>query len=177
MEKLIVAFESEKSCQRICDILKDGGVAACYPANSGGEVKRLASMLHVSTVVCGYKLKDGLAEDLFYDLPPAAVMLVVAKPAQIEELGDDIFSIPAPVSKSDLCAAVSLLFQVGRRLERALRPKRSDTENEVVEKAKRHLMERDGVTEEQAHRYMQKKSMDSGAKMLQTAILALQDRI
>lgn len=177
MEKVIVAFDSEKSCQRMSDIIKEGCACVCYSANSAGEAKRLAAKFHINTLVCGYKLRDDLAEDLFYDLPPASVMLVVARPDQLEMLSDDIFTLSAPVSKGDLCACVSLLFQVERRLERALRPKRSDTENEVVEKAKRHLMERDGLSEEEAHRYMQKKSMDTGAKMLQTAILALQDRI
>ena len=177
MEKVIVAFDSEKSCERICDILKAGCVAACYSAHSGGEVKRLAAKLHVNTVVCGYKLRDELAEDLFYDLPPASVMLVVAREEQLDQLSDDIFTIAAPVSKGDLCTTVSLLFQVSRRLESMLRPKRNDTENEVVEKAKRHLMEHRGLSEEEAHRFMQKKSMDGGAKMLQTAILVLQDRI
>ncbi len=37
-------------------------------------------------------------------------------------------------------------------------------------------MERDGLSEEEAHRYIQKKSMDSGAKMVQTAVLVLEDR-
>ena len=34
-------------------------------------------------------------------------------------------------------------------------------------------MDRNGMTEEQAHRYLQKKSMDSGAKLVQTAQLVL----
>ena len=38
-------------------------------------------------------------------------------------------------------------------------------------------MERDGLSEEEAHRYIQKKSMDSGARMVQTAIQVLEDRL
>ena len=34
-------------------------------------------------------------------------------------------------------------------------------------------MDRNGMTEEQAHRFLQKKSMDSGVKMVQTARLVL----
>lgn len=177
MEKVIVAFESEKSCQRICDILESGCVAACYRARSGGEVKRLAAKLHIGTVICGYKLRDGSAEDLFYDLPPSSAMLVIARQDMLDLLSDDIFTLPAPVSKGDLCASVNMVLQMNRRLERSLRPKRNEEETQVVERAKQHLMERDGLTEEEAHRYLQKKSMDSGSKLVQTAILILEDRL
>ena len=42
-----------------------------------------------------------------------------------------------------------------------------------MERAKALLMDRNGMTEEQAHRFLQKKSMDSGAKLLQTAQMVL----
>ncbi len=176
MEKVIVAFESEKSCTRICDILEGGCAVVCCKARSGGEVKRLVAKQHIGTVICGYKLRDTSAEDLFYDLPPATAMLVIARQDMLDMLSDDVFTLPAPVTRGDLCASVNMVLQMNRRLERALRPRRSDEETELVEKAKRHLMERDGLTEEEAHRYIQKKSMDSGSKMVQTAILILEDR-
>ena len=46
-------------------------------------------------------------------------------------------------------------------------------EQAVIDDAKRLLMNRNGMTEEQAHRFLQKKSMDSGAKLIQTAQLVL----
>ena len=55
------------------------------------------------------------------------------------------------------------------RLERAARPQRSQEELALIDRAKALLMDRNGMTEEQAHRYLQKKSMDSGAKLIQTA--------
>lgn len=177
MEKIIVAFESEKSCERICDILESGCVATCCKARSGGEVKRLVAKQHIGTIICGYKLRDESAEDLFYDLPPSSAMLVIGRQDLLDLLSDDIFTLSAPVSRSDLCASVSMVLQMSRRLERMLRPKRNEEENHLVDKAKRHLMERDGLTEEEAHRYIQKKSMDSGARMVQTAILVLEDRV
>ena len=87
MEKVIVAFESEKACERICDILESGGVAACYRAHSGGEVKRLVAKQHIGTVVCGYKLRDETAEDLFYDLPAASTMLVIGDQILVRKKG------------------------------------------------------------------------------------------
>ena len=46
-------------------------------------------------------------------------MLVLARQDRLDLLGnDDIFRLPSPVSRGDLLAAVRLLLQVGRRLER-----------------------------------------------------------
>ena len=39
----------------------------------------------------------------------------------------------------------------------------------IVEQAKSLLMEREGLSEEEAHHQLQKRSMDSGARLVQTA--------
>ena len=152
MEKVIVAFESDKSCWRIKEILENTGTASCIVCRSGDQVKRAVSKLHVSTVVCGYKFADESAEGLFEDLPPTCAMLVVA----------------------DLIASVRMLLQVGHRLERYVRPRRSEEEQAVIVQAKQVLMDRHGMTEAQAHRFLQKRGMDSGAKLIQTAQLVLE---
>ena len=77
------------------------------------------------------------------------------------------------MSRSDLTASVRMLLQMGRRLERILRPRRSEGEQELIRQAKAVLMDRSGMSEEQAHRYLQKKSMNSGARLTQTAQLVL----
>ena len=93
----------------------------------------------------------------------------------LDVLTEDIFRLPAPVSKGDLCASVRMVLQMNHRLERMIRPRRNEEEQAVIEEAKRLLMERNGMTEEQAHRFIQKKSMDSGSRMVQTARLVLGD--
>ena len=174
MEKVIVAFESDKSCRRIKDILEAAGTASCIVCRSSAEVKRVVNKLHITAVVFGYKFPDESAEDLFDDLPASCAMLLVA-PRSLLELceNEDIFKLAAPVSKGDLAASVRLLLQMGRRLEKFVRPRRSDEERSVISEAKAVLMGRNGMTEEQAHRFLQKRSMDTGAKLIQTAQMVL----
>ena len=125
-------------------------------------------------VVCGYKLGDQTAELLFDDLPPACAMLVLAPQDRLDLLENgDIFRLPSPVTRGDLLASVRLLLQVGRRLERYGRPRRAEEERALIDRAKALLMDRHGLSEAQAHYYLQKKSMDSGAKLVQTARLVL----
>ena len=64
---------------------------------------------------------------------------------------------------------------LGRRLERLDRPCRPSEEQEVIRRAKALLMERDGMTEAQAHRFLQKHSMDHQEKLLRTAQAVLDE--
>lgn len=175
MEKVIVAFENIANCQRICDMLESGGIARCIPVHSAGEVKRLVSRSDIGVVVCGYKFNDGAAERLYEELPQNCSLLVVAQQSQLDFLSEEIFRLPAPISKAGLCASVRMLFQMNRKMNLFLRPRRNEAEEQVIREAKAVLMERNQLTEEQAHRWMQKKSMDTGAKLIQTARLILED--
>ena len=126
-------------------------------------------------MVCGYKLADESAEGLFDDLPTSCAMLVVAVQSLLDLCqNEDIFKLSSPVSKGDLIASVRMLLQVGHRLERFIKPRRSEEEQAIIRQAKEVLMERHGMTEAQAHRFLQKRSMDSGAKLIQTAQLVLE---
>jgi len=174
MEKVIVAFENEKTVSRVREIIETAGVASCLVCHSAAEVKRLINKQHLCTVVCGYKFGDETAERLLEDLPPNCSMLVVASQSMLSLLeSEDVFRLPAPVSRGDLLASVRMLLQISRRMERFVRPQRSQREQALIEEAKDILMERNGFSEEQAHRFLQKKSMDSGEKLARTAQMVI----
>ncbi len=174
MEKIIVAFENERTAQRVKELLEACGAASCLVCRTADQVRRTIHKLRIPAVVCGWKLGDQTAEMLFDDLPASCAMLVLAPKNRLELMGnDDIFRLCAPASRGDLAASVRMLLQIGRRLERYGRPGRSGEEQELIDQAKALLIERRGMTEEQAHYYLQKKSMDSGAKLVQTARLIL----
>ncbi len=175
MERVIVVFDSEKSTQRICEMIESAGLAACLPCRSGAEARRAAAKHEVSLVVCGFRLSDGTGEALYEDLPPTTSLLMVAAQHHLDMVSEDILRLPAPISRSDLVTSVRMVLQMSRRVNRLIRPRRTDQEEEIIQQAKHLLMDRNGLTEEQAHRYLQKKSMDTGVKMIQTARLILDD--
>ena len=174
MEQVILAFENSKSCLRIKEILENSGTAACVVCKSADQVRRTVNKLHIPAVICGYKLADETAETLFSDLPLSCAMLVLAPQNMLDLIqDDDIFRLPAPVSKRDLTASVRMLLQMGHRLERFVRPRRSQEELDLIAQAKALLMDRNNMTEEQAHRFFHITSMDNGTKLIQTAQMVL----
>lgn len=176
MEQVILAFEGEKTANRIREVIENAGVAECLLCRSAAEVKRLVNKQHITTVVCGYKLADETAEALCEDLPPTCSILVIAVQGMLEMIEkNEVFKLAAPVGRNDLLASVRMLLQVGYRMEKFVQPRRSKEDREMIEKAKQLLMDRHGMSEEQAHRFLQKRSMDAGARLIQTAQMVLDE--
>ena len=97
-------------------------------------------------------------------------MLMVGQQHQLEQCGSpDIFKLATPLRREETVVTVRLLIQFSHRMERFVRTSRSTADQREIEKAKRALMERFGITEEDAHRQLQRRSMDSGRRLAQTA--------
>lgn len=169
MDQILVAFESEKTCHRVREILERSGTASCLICRSADQVRRWVNKQHLTAVVCGYKLADETAADVLEDLPPFCAMLVVAPQDRLNLLREErLIPLPAPTSRSALLEGVERLLQMGREAEKSL-SRRDREERELIERAKALLMARNAMTEEEAHHFLQKKSMDQGAKLVQVA--------
>lgn len=176
MDTVIVAFENANMSQRFSDLLETSGTARCLVCQSGDQVRRCLSRQPVYCVVCSPHLTDGPAEWLAEDLPPACSLLLVGPQHILDACGGrDTYKLATPIRREEALCTVRLLLQFGRRMERMLRPRRSPGEREVVERAKALLMERKGLGEDEAHRLLQKRSMDEGARLIQTARRVIQE--
>lgn len=170
MDTVIVAFESDSLCRKFRDLLEGSGSAACLICHSGSQVRRAAAAQPIYCVVCGTRLSDGPAEWLCGDLPPFCSLLMVGPAHQLALCSDpDIFKLPTPIRREEALSTVSLLLQFGHRMERFTAARRSGSDQAVVDRAKRLLIDRLGMTEDQAHRELQKRSMDTGARLSHTA--------
>ncbi len=177
MRQVIVAFESRANRERIRDLLESTGEFSCLLCQNGGQVRRAARKLRVDIVVCGFKLGEESCESLFYDLPQRCAMLLIAPQAQLELCeAEGVFKLQSPIRRAELLASVRLLAQLRRPGRDSGPARRSREERELVERAKAVLMDRHGMTEGQAHRFLQKQSMDNGARLTDTARLVLADQ-
>ena len=138
MDRVLLAFEGEKTLDQMEQVFEGTGIQVAGKARSCAETLRLASRLDECVVLCGFKLL-------------------------------------APVRRSDLINSVHMLLHLREDGARLSMPRRSEEEKQIIGEAKALLMERHGMTEAEAHRYIQKRSMDAGAKMVQTAKLILGD--
>ena len=169
MSHMLVAFAGEKTRQRMTEILESAGIRVAAACGSGAEVLRWSSRIGEGVVLCGYKLWDMTADDLCENLPKDFSMVLLAAPMQLEICCcEEIFCLPAPACRSEIVDSVQMLLDQ-KRENPAPVPKRSEEDRLLIAKAKELLMTRNQMTESQAHRFIQKCSMDTGAKMVQTA--------
>ena len=177
-QTVIVAFESGENSARIKAALESEGEFSCLVCRSAAEVKRAVRKQHLCIIVCGFKLADETCENLFYDLPEGCFMLMAGSQNRLElSETEGIFKLRSPVRRGELLASVRMLAQFQRYIPREKGPaKRGEEEQRLIQRAKAVLMDRHGMTEEQAHRFLQKQSMDNGAKLTDTARLVLADQ-
>ncbi|MDO5388964.1 MAG: ANTAR domain-containing protein, partial [Clostridia bacterium] len=82
-----------------------------------------------------------------------------------------IFKLSMPLQKNDLVCSVEMLMTIDAQYKPIVH--KDQNEEKIILKAKHLLIDMYSMTEEQAHRYMQKKSMDTGRKLIEIAKIIL----
>ncbi len=177
MANVIVAFSKSTDARNIKNVLMRSGFSVVAVCNSGAQVLAQAEDLNSGLIVCGYQLTDMLYEELRNNLSSEFSLLVVASPSRWESrLPENVMCLPMPLKVHDLVSTLEMMAQAldrRRKKQRQLPKKRSDEEQKLIDQAKKLLIERNGMSEEEAHRYMQKCSMDSGTNMAETAQMVI----
>ncbi|ROR27449.1 response regulator NasT [Mobilisporobacter senegalensis] len=177
MVSIIIAFPKIEDAKNIKNILLRNGYDVDATCTSGAGVLNIANELDGGIVLCGYKLPDMQYNELMNYLPKGFNMLLVASPKKFEDcINNDIVCLGMPIKTRDLLDTLQMMtYNYSRRKKReANRPKeRNEEAKKTIAKAKAILMERNNMSEEEAHRYIQKTSMDSGTKMVETAEMIL----
>lgn len=177
MTSIIVAFPKLEDAKGIRNLLVRNGFNVQGVANNGASVVNLANDLDEGIVVCGYKFADMVYHELNEYLPKEFQMLLVASKHVLEQCqGEDIMGLSMPIKAYELLQTLGMMvdnMERARRRRRRQPHQRSEEERRILEEAKGVLMERNNLTEEEAHRYIQKNSMDTGRSMLETAQMLL----
>lgn len=177
MTNIIVALPKLADAKGVKNILVRGGYTVTGVCVTGAQAISQADGLNDGIVVCSYKLTDMLYSELFECLSPGFEMLLIASDhllGQCEEKG--IVCLSMPLKVVDLLSTIGMMTEgIERRRRRAkLKPKQRNAEEETaIREAKVLLMDRNHMTEEEAHKYLQKCSMDSGTNMAETALMVL----
>jgi len=173
LDKVIVAFENDNNRRRVCELLESGGMNVIGSFKSGADVIRAVGRMYGCIVVCGYKFPDMTVIDLAHHVGNKAMILVVASQQYLNMIEDEhVFKLATPFSRSDLLSSVKILMQMEGKIFKG--PRRTGKEAAEIARAKELLMMRNGMTENEAHRFIQRRSMDTGRKAVETARLIIQ---
>lgn len=177
MTNIIVALPRLEDAKNIKNVLVRNGFHVVGVCITGAQALQLADGLNDGIVVSSYKLKDMIYAQLQGLLPPDFELLLLASEHLLAECrGSGTMCLPMPLKVQDLVGTLDMMARnvEQRRRRRREKPKaRRPEEEALIKEAKKLLMERNHMTEEEAHRYLQKCSMDSGTNMVETAQMVL----
>lgn len=177
MINIIVVLPKIEDAKGVRGVLIKNGFQVTAVCATGAQALSQMRDLSDGIVICGYKMADMIYTELHDCLPEGFDMLLMASQAVLNEYRrSDIMCLTMPLKVHDLINTVDMMSQtIMRRRRRAkAKPKeRNSDETALIKEAKGILMERNHMTEEEAHRYIQKCSMDSGTNMVETAQMVL----
>lgn len=178
MSSILVANSNEDSAKKIAAVLRSGGLNVSGVCASGSQVINFTNRHYQGgVVVCSEKLKDMPSVNLprvvgsNYDF----IFILKAQPANPTD-NQAYIGLFMPINRIELISTINMLLDLSGISSLSIKKKLANPsldEKGVIESAKNLLIERNHMTEAQAHRFIQKKSMDNGKKMVETALIIL----
>ena len=189
MTNIVVVFPKAEEAKGIKSLLMRNGFSVTAACTTGAQALGHLDGLNDGILISGYKLLDMMYTELYECMPEGFEMLLMASAHVISEgvngrcasygreaSKGDIVTLTMPLKVHDLINTVDMMTQTleRRRKKRRQKPKvRNEEEISLILEAKMILMNRNNMSEEEAHNYIQKCSMDSGTNMVETAQMVL----
>ena len=168
--RVLVAGGNEKLCELLSEILPRNEYEFLVPAKTAGEVRRLTMDRSVDLVILNAPLKDEFGVQLAQDLAEnnMGVLLLTGSDVfeqvsyRVEQSG--VITLAKPTTKQSMYIALRALTALRSKLlqmeqkTKALQQKVADIH--TVNHAKWLLIQHDNMTENEAHRFIEKQAMD-----------------
>lgn len=178
MSSIIVANSNPDYAKKIAAVLRSSGLYVGGVCTTGSQVMNFTSKhYHGGVVISSVKLRDMPAVNLPRVSGSGYDFLFLVN-SQLADMCESIeyASLMMPLNRMSLISTVNMFLNISDYTPLSVKKKlagNSYDEKQVVQNAKRLLMERNYFTEAQAHRFIQKKSMDTGKKMAETSMIIL----
>ncbi|HBP24555.1 MAG TPA: hypothetical protein DD632_03820 [Oribacterium sp.] len=183
---VLIAAQSEKIAVQIRGILPAGfGHVTFQP--SIARVKQTLTEERTDLLIIYTPLSDDSGIQSILDLaakyPAMSVLLIVSKEAYQQVLyraGDSGISVLArPISSGSFLSAIQMLQAMNRKIQRLLeenaRLQRKLEDERYVSRAKALLIEKQGMSESEAHKYLEREAMNGSVTRREVALKVIRE--
>jgi response regulator NasT len=104
------------------------------------------------------------------------MLLIASREAVQDRDVENLVSLSLPIKVHELLQTLEMMegrMRRRRKKQRSQPQHRSEEEETLLRRAKAVLMERNGFSEDEAHRYIQKRSMENGTGIVEVAQMIL----
>lgn len=177
MSNIVIAFPKKEVAQNIRKILSQSGYSVQAVCSTGAQALASVNNLENGILICGSRFIDMMYMEIHDYLPPEFQMLLIASPTSIQEREvENLVCLELPMKVHELLQTLEMMEgQIRRRRKRfrSVPRQRSEEDRQMIEQAKALLMDRNKFSEEEAHRYIQKRSMENGTGLVEVAQMIL----
>lgn len=177
MSNIVIAFPKKEVAQNIRKILSQSGYSVQAVCLTGAQALASVNNLENGILICGSRFIDMMYMEIHDYLPPEFQMLLIASPTSIQEREvENLVCLELPMKVHELLQTLEMMEgQIHRRRKRLrnIPRQRSEEDRQMIEQAKALLMDRNKFSEEEAHRYIQKRSMENGTGLVEVAQMIL----
>lgn len=177
MGTILIAMPKSEDALRFENLIQSHGLMyEILICSNGAEVLRASNACDGGIVICTKRLRDMMYSELAEYLPQAFHMIVLTKDASMETFSERMVKLMLPMRPQELISTIEMLgggYQRSRKKKDKPPRLRSREETQIIERAKQLLIDRNGMSEPEAFRYIQKVSMDTGRKAKETAEMIL----
>ena len=170
-ERFLIAA-SEAVAGKLTGILAQAEIAPDAVVHTGEELLGLLEQ-ETALVLTTYCLPDAAGAELAGKVSDGCDVLMIVPQGFEEKLPANVLTLRNPISPDALIQAVRAMQHCRGRMadlqKKADKLARTLEERKTIERAKGRLMDALHMTEAQAHHYIQKKSMDSGRRIVDVA--------
>ena len=170
----LIVSKSDRTPEAIGPILTMNGIGKILRAQSAGEARRTVMSRVVDIAIINTPLSDDFGIQLAIELSESNICVLTFVKGdryeqiayKLEEYG--VITLAKPVDRASLVISVRMLKAMRAKLVK-METQRSSLESKMreirlVNRAKLLLVERLSMTEEEAHRFIEKQAMDSCVK-------------
>lgn len=179
MSCIVVANSNPVYAKRLAAMFQSCGLYVGGVFLSGARLAEFTNRYgRGGVIVSGLWLSDMPAVNVQRSVRPNYDFVFLEDPRAESACPEGCLSLKLPVNRVQLLATVGMLQRLGEDGTPLSVKKRLEQEDDaghlrLVRRAEALLMERNALSEPEAYRFIQKKSMDFGRKMSGTALLIL----
>jgi len=189
MRSIMLAFPNQEAASKVKNVLTSAGLPVRQVCSSGASLLQQAMLLDAGgVIILPSRLPDIAIPDLLSRLPDTFDLLILQsgnQRAEYDQLpGLTKLEMPLPgamlvemvisLLETRTPAAGSRKYRAGATAAQAPVHHRTAAEEKVLLDAKKRLMDERQLTEEQAHRYLQRRSMETGTRLTEIAMRVLE---
>ncbi len=190
MRSIIVAFPNMDTANKIRSVLVRHGLPVAFVATNGSMALRATSPdMGGGLVICAPQFHDMTAINLFSSLQDDYDMLMFVPSMNMDGFDhrDGMFFLQLPIRENELVSSVRMLLETRQMYNNPIKAKkvapkdpcspethkRTQEEQKLIDQAKRILINQNQMSEQEAHRFLQKRSMDTGSRLIDTAMTVI----